>query len=208
MTKPKVPFPRNYPKLEYLIQRNKYLEFDPLPEDVLSRFYHTLEAHIACVQEAGIKLGLKEEQLDTHDLSKFSQSEFGAYAKHFQGGGAPQEFAEAWLHHLHFNEHHWQHFMFPDEFSPAGTNIRRGVMPMPEKFALEMVADWMGAGKAYTDSDDMTDWLLKNVPRITLHQKTAEFVTKTLDDLGYTDVMKAKKFDVRFIQEIIHVERY
>lgn len=203
MTRPKIPFPRNYPDLEYLLQRNKYLEFDPLPEDVLTRFYDTLVAHIAYVQEAGLKLGLKEEQLDTHDLSKFHQSEFSAYAKHFQGGGAPQEFAEAWLHHLHFNEHHWQHWMFPDEISFKGTDIHFGVMKMPEKFALEMICDWIGASRAYTDSEDMTDWLLEHIPKITLHQKTAKLVTDTLVSLGYEEVMKTRKFDVRFSQEII-----
>lgn len=182
-------YPDEYPKLDYLLARNDTLRGQMLPEDVLLRFYETLILHIACVQEAGVKLGVPHDQLVVHDMSKFSPDEFNAYAMHFQGGGAPDEFALAWLHHLHFNEHHWQHFMFPDGFSPKGSRVEAGVIPMPKHFALEMLADWQGASKAYTGSDDMNDWLWKNIPRISLHSTTAKFVRETLRSLGYDDVL-------------------
>lgn len=182
-------YPANYPNLEYILAHRTIFGVGLLPEDVLTRFYDTLILHISCVQEAGVKLGVPEYQLENHDLSKFTSNEFAAYAKHFQGGGAPDEFSLAWLHHLHFNEHHWQYFIFPDGFSLKGSQVEAGVMPMPEYFALEMVADWQGASKAYTGSEDMTEWLWKNIPRISLHSTTAKFVRNTLRGLGYDDVL-------------------
>lgn len=49
-----------------------------------------------------------------------------------------------------------------------------GPMPMPERYVREMVADWMGASRAYTGSWDMVDWLEKNLPRMDLHPVTVE----------------------------------
>lgn len=182
-------YPEHYPNLEYMLAHRTIFGVELLPEDVLTRFYDTLILHISCVQEAGVKLGVFKEQLEEHDLSKFTLTEFSAYARHFQGGGAPDEFALAWLNHLHSNKHHWQYWMFPDGFSPKGSQVEAGVMPMPEHFALEMIADWIGASKAYTDSENMSDWLWKNISRISLHSTTAKFVRETLRDLGYDDVL-------------------
>jgi hypothetical protein len=57
---------------------------------------------------------------------------------------------------------------------------------MPERYVLEMVADWMGSGRAYTGDWDMTDWLSRNLSRIKIHNKTRGRVEKILvDKLGY-----------------------
>jgi hypothetical protein len=74
-----------------------------------------------------------------------------------------------------------------------GSDIENGVLPMPENFALEMIADWMGAGKSYTGSEDMTDWLIKNLPRITLHSKTFSYVKNVLIEIGYQSVFDKLK---------------
>jgi len=65
---------------------------------------------------------------------------------------------------------------------------------MPEMFALEMVADWMGSSWAYTGSWDMSAWLTKNIPRIRLHPGTATFVGDVLDGLGYVSILEAVQF--------------
>lgn len=185
----KMLYPDKYKDLDYCLTMNYYRSEDALPEDVLEAFYNTLIIHISCVQEAGQTLGLPEYQLAVHDITKFTGDEFFAYAMHFQGGGAPDEFALAWLHHIHHNPHHWQYWMFADGYSPKGSQVEAGTIEMPQHFALEMVADWIGASKAYTGSDDMSDWLWKNIPRISLHSKTAEFVRATLRGLGYDDML-------------------
>jgi uncharacterized protein DUF5662 len=161
-------------------------------------FVESLTVHIHYVREAGRRLGVPEQQLAVHDQSKYSDAEFAAYAQHFHGGGAPTEFCCGWLHHIHHNPHHWQHWMFPDGFTMRGADWTMepgGLLYMPEHYALEMVADWYGASKAYTDSWDMTDWLRKNVGRILLHSRTADFVKGVLIDEGYLSVFQETDFN-------------
>lgn len=161
---------------------------------VADAFAKSLWEHISNVREAGAKLGIPAERLATHDYSKWSAEEFPAYARHFHGGGDPAMFARAWLHHIHSNDHHWQHWIFPDGYNPEGANLENGVAEMPVYAALEMVADWMGASKTYTDSWDMADWLIKNMPKITVHSETAAYLRSILDTLGYADIVYTYNF--------------
>jgi hypothetical protein len=157
---------------------------------VVEKYLQSLINHITYVREAGLQIGVNPQQLAEHDASKFSLQEFPQYARQYAGdSGDPDGWANAWLHHIHHNPHHWQYYIFPDGYSPKGSKVENGAVPMPPHFALEMVADWMGASMAYTGSFDMTDWLVKNMSRIRLHSETADFVNNTLDMLGYADVV-------------------
>lgn len=155
-------------------------------EEVYTRYAESLKLHINCVIEAFVEqLGLDYGEIEYHDLSKWHPEEFPFYAKHFQGGGDPDGFSRAWLHHLHNNPHHWQYWMFPDNFSPKGSNVVSGCLPMPPNFCLEMVADWMGASKAYTSNWNMSEWLKGNFHKVRLHPDSMYFVKATLLELGY-----------------------
>jgi hypothetical protein len=44
----------------------------------------------------------------------------------------------------------------------ARTTATLKALPMPEKFVREMVADWMGAGRAITGRWDVNDWYRPN----------------------------------------------
>lgn len=165
-----------------------------IPINVLDDYYDRVMAHIAAVQEAGVNIGVPVEQLKQHDQSKFSPTEFGPYALHFCGGGAPDLFAVAWLHHIHKNAHHWEHWLFPGNFTPKGSNVENGAVEMPEHFVLEMVADWSGAGVVYTGTDDMSDWLKMNMGRISVHSRTAIFLRKILRELGYGEITDYTQF--------------
>ena len=86
----------------------------------------------------------------THDMSKFSPAEFFASAKYFQGSRSPIEaekedcgYSVAWLHHKGHNKHHWEWWT---DFDDSGNVI---VNKMPMKYVIEMVCDWVGAGKVY-----------------------------------------------------------
>lgn len=58
-------------------------------------------------------------------------------------------------------------------------------LPMPEKYVREMVADWMGAGRAYTGSwDDLPKWLEQNAEKMILHPKTVVLLWGVLSELG------------------------
>jgi hypothetical protein len=161
----------------------------------LEDYYESLNKHITAVREAGKKIGVSLLQQEMHDLSKYTVQEFPHYARSFHGDKAdPDGFAGAWLHHIHHNPHHWQYWIFPDRFVPKGSKVENGVVEMPPPYALEMIADWMGASYAYTGSWDMQKWLFKNIPRIILHSDTAEYVRQTLDALGYADTVNGREF--------------
>ena len=167
----------------------------PLSErNAVREFKTSLKSHIEAVQEAGAKLGVDSAQLYTHDLSKYSNEEFMGYALHFHGGGAPDKFARAWLHHIHYNAHHSLHWIFPDGHTPKDSEVVNGLVRMPERYALEMVADWMGASKTYTGDWDMTEWLTGHIPKIRVHPKTADFLVEILDGLGYADIVHLISF--------------
>ena len=158
-----------------------------LTQGILDDYMESLQAHIAYVQEACYLLGgMSAGQIAAHDLSKFSMAEFPHYARQFKGpANDPDGFAYAWLHHIHNNPHHWQHWIFPDGFTPRDSKVENGVMQMPHHFVLEMVADWMGASKVYTGTWDMSDWLLKNLPKIRVHSQTAASIERILTTSAY-----------------------
>ena len=88
----------------------------------------------------------------THDLSKFSPAEFVPSAKYFQGSRSPIEaekealgYSNAWLHHKSHNKHHWEYWCDYDNDTGA-------VFPhkIPYNYVVEMVCDWIGAGKVYS----------------------------------------------------------
>lgn len=165
-----------------------------IDKSIAEAYAESLRQHIAYVQEAGRIIGVFETQLEIHDRSKWSEAEFPGYALHFKGGGAPDKFASAWLNHIHENKHHWQHWLFPDGYTPKGSRVENGAVLMPLNYVQEMIADWMGAGRTYTGSWDMKDWLWENIPKIRVHSETAEALRGLLDIQGYADVVYMKKF--------------
>lgn len=169
-------------------------------------YFDVLCTHIFSVHEAARKLGMREQDYIWHDLSKLSPEEFEPYALHFKGGGAPALFAPAWLHHINNNPHHWQYWIFPDGYAPSGSYSESGVLPMPERYATEMVADWMGASIAYTGSDDMSSWLMSHMETIRLHSQTAAFLRGLLGRLGYADIVESQSFAHELDDEEFSIE--
>lgn len=144
-------------------------------------YHESLCAHVAYVQEAGRRLGL---DLAAHDRSKLSVAEFPYYARQFHGDkGDPDGFAAAWLHHLHCNEHHPQHWFMPWGYTSSA--VDGGCLKMPKRYLREMVADWQGASRVYTGSWDIEGWLLDNLGKIRLHTATWAALAATLTEVGY-----------------------
>lgn len=125
---------------------------------------------------AGLKIGAPLWLLLVHDLSKLLPSEWFAYANYFYGGKKDQAaFDIAWLKHQHRNQHHWQAWcLIEDE------NWWPKPQPMPRKYILEMVADWMGAGRAITGRWAVVEWYEKNKDQILLHPNTRVEVERLL----------------------------
>jgi len=132
---------------------------------------------------AGHKIGAGWFRLLTHDLSKFSPSEWKPYSETFYNKNGSNKkyksnegFDKAWLKHIHRNKHHWQYWVLRNDGGKVSTLI------MPRKYVLEMVADWMGAGKAITGEWEYSDWYSKNKDKIVIHEATRALVEALIEE--------------------------
>ena len=180
------------------------LEKTPYAQSLIQKFFpnkkhwayfKSVLRHKYFVFLAGMKLNANIWLLLIHDWSKFLPDEFYPYADNFfdkqtkvmedisayaMFEGAPElaphgyfthdRFNTAWLHHQRRNPHHWQYwYLLQDE----GPDI---MIPMPEAFAREMVADWAGAGRTYTGKWSVQEWYEKNKDKILIHPDTRMLV--------------------------------
>lgn len=119
-----------------------------------------------------------------HDWSKFTRAELPHYDRQFFGDkGDPAGFAAAWLHHQNHNPHHWEYWITRSGHAAGDNNA--GCLPMPETYIREMIADWMGASKAYTGSWRMEEWLSENLPKMRLHPDTRALLGVLLATYGH-----------------------
>lgn len=146
------------------------------------RYLSYVVRHKWFVLLAGLRTGAPLWRLVIHDWSKFLPSEWFPYVAYFYGPkvkGDPRgpdasydpatgsrAFNAAWLHHQHLNPHHWQHWVLRED---SGATF---ALPMPEHFVREMVADWMGAGRAQGHGDDVRPWYVTNRDKMVLHAAT------------------------------------
>lgn len=146
------------------------------------RYFWATIRHKWFVLVASFKTGLPLWRALVHDLSKFTRAELPHYNRQFFGDkGDPEGFASAWLHHQNCNPHHWEYWITRSDHSHGGSKAEGGCLPMPLIYVREMVADWMGASKAYTGSWDMAEWLDKNLDKMRLHSATRRLVHEELD---------------------------
>lgn len=54
-------------------------------------------------------------------------------------------------------------------------------------YAREMIADWMGAGRAITGKWEVAEWYEKNQNKIQLHPETRRFVENIIFGLNFKD---------------------
>lgn len=128
----------------------------------------TVNHHRFMVMKYCFKVGLYKQGL-THDLSKYSPTEFIPGVRYFQGNRSPnnaQREAEgcsgAWLHHKGRNRHHFEYWID----YPAGDadSIALCGMLIPKKYVVEMFCDRIAASRTYnkekyTDSDPLNYYL-------------------------------------------------
>ena len=112
-----------------------------------------------------------------HDISKLSPREWFPYVDHFYGTEREKKLAEpafdkAWLHHQNRNKHHWQYWMLHRDTGEVQ------VLSMPEKYAKEMLCDWIAVSKALGrhEPDATLKWYETNKNKIKLHGVTRAFV--------------------------------
>jgi hypothetical protein len=144
----------------------------------ITTYLSNLYEHVKYVVEYGRSIGIPEEQLEQHDLSKLSFNELPQYAAWHVAGIRKNEYLVALNHHFHHNEHHWQHWLIPGKNESTA-------LEMPDKYILEMVADWHGASKAYSGDWGIQEWLNNNYQKLLLHPTTALKLRSILNNMGY-----------------------
>jgi hypothetical protein len=148
-------------------------------------FRHKYYVMIECFKRGLIWRGL------VHDMSKFLPDELIPYANYFYGDKKPRRdktgyykptdtgdkaFDFAWLLHQKRNKHHWQWWILPED--DGGIKI----LEMPYEYKLEMLCDWVGAGKAqgkFSPKEDpykeTREWWNANNHKMQLHPDTRRY---------------------------------
>ena len=137
----------------------------------------------------------------THDLSKLSWTEFSESARYYQGGKkspiptikAEKGYSLAWQHHKGRNPHHYEYWT--DNYSKGTTFIK-----IPFNLVLEMVADWLSAGRTYNGKaftlDDEIDWWKRWPEKCAINPETVRLIDnifETLRNKGYRFLREHKE---------------
>lgn len=128
-----------------------------------------------------------------HDLSKYSPTEFFESARYWTGTSSPineakkqQGYSRAWLHHRGRNSHHWAYWA--DNFSEGFI-----VYPMPMNDFVELVCDFLAAGRAYRGdmfsySGERAWWLHEREHGSrAMNEKNKQMLDIIFSDLEYAD---------------------
>ena len=126
------------------------------------------------------KAGLYWQGL-THDLSKYSPTEFWESVKYYQGTSSPiiackkdKGYSDAWLHHKGRNKHHLEYWIDFDA---------KPVVPViPYKYAVEKVCDDLSAGMVYNGKnwkqDTQYNYYMLQREKVLVHPKIDNFLTE------------------------------
>ena len=158
----------------------------------LWKHFKTVTKHRILVMQGCFKVGLYWQGL-THDLSKYSQTEFFNGVRYFQGHRSPisaerekNGYSKAWLHHKGRNRHHYEYWQ------DMNLNTKQyESLPMPRKYLVEMVMDRRAAsmtyeGKAYTSAFPL-QYQLASKDRALMNKQTRrelEYILTLLKDYG------------------------
>lgn len=173
--------------------------------------WNTVSKHRKWVRHYCFKMGLYWQGL-THDLSKYHPVEFLESVKYYQGTRSPIDackeangYSMAWFHHRGRNKHHHEYWI--DNFDKGMTfNI------MPYKYFVEMLCDYLGAGRAYMGRNfsyvKEREWWQGKRETIAMHPKQIEMLDAIFDRLadkeaqGY-DPMEETSLGMQwFVEEI------
>lgn len=146
----------------------------------------TVLEHKRYVSHACFKMGLYWQGI-THDLSKFSPTEFWPSVHYYLGDKSPTTaeredlgYSKAWLHHQGRNKHHFEYWI---DYTGKGRGEKRPV-PMPLKYVAEMVADRYAACRTYHKGsyckEDPLNYFLRSKDFIAMHEDTKKLLEEIL----------------------------
>ena len=170
--------------------------------NLVSRFLghlHTVNRHRFLVMKMCFSCGMYFQGL-THDLSKYSLTEFVPSVRYYQGNRSPisrekevNGYSQCWLHHKGRNRHHWEYWV--DRENGESMLIS---LPIPFNYLLESVLDRISASKTY-NGDKYTDqepyrFFLRSKEYHTMNQETAAQIASLLEYLKDHGEKKALQY--------------
>lgn len=160
--------------------------------------FMTVTKHRTEVMKNCFKAGIFFQGL-THDLSKFSPTEFFVGVTHYKGDRSPNEgeredygYSKAWMHHKGRNKHHFEYWT---DYNP----VTRKMSPvkMPKKYVIEMFCDRVAASKVYMGENyhdgSPYEYFAKGRGRRMMHEETSvelERLLLMLRDKGEEETFK------------------
>ena len=170
----------------------------------IRKHFCTITRHRLLVMEGCFRVGLYRQGL-THDLSKYSPTEFLVGAKYYQGdrspNGAEREakgYSEAWMHHKGRNRHHYEYWTDMSRQTRQYESV-----PMPRKYLVEMVMDRRAAcmvyqGEQYTDGSALA-YFDASREKSLMHEQTRQelgYILTMLRDKGEKETFHYLKYSV------------
>ena len=152
----------------------------------------TITHHRLLVMQGCFRVGLYWQGL-THDLSKYTPTEFRVGARYYQGNKSPNGaerrelgYSTAWIHHKGRNPHHFEYWTDLNR----ETNRYESV-PMPRRYLVEMIMDRRAAcmtyqGAAYTDASAL-EYFTGSLERKLMHprlERELQYLLTMLRDEG------------------------
>lgn len=151
--------------------------------------FATITRHRMLVLVGCFRVGLYWQGL-THDLSKYTPTEFLIGARYYQGTRSPnaaerQEkgYSEAWMHHKGRNRHHYEYWTDMNRETRCYESVQ-----MPIRYLIEQVMDRRAAcivyqGKDYTDASAY-NYFMASRERELMHAENRKQLEFLLDMLA------------------------
>lgn len=136
-------------------------------------------------------LAIEEALLHDHDYSKYSISEYDQYDNYFYGertDAVKFAFDNAWLHHIHHNPHHWQHWVLLEDDPENGLPFKALHIPLP--FVYEMIADWWSFSWKSGNLFEIFNWYAEHAPNQLINSETRAVVENILKKIWDVLIMQ------------------
>ncbi len=164
--------------------------------------FKTITWHRWLVRQGCFRVGLYWQGF-THDLSKYSPTEFIVGAKYFQGNRSPngaereeQGYSTAWIHHKGRNRHHFEYWTDLNRETKRYESV-----PMPRRYLAEMIMDRRAAcmvyeGDKYSNASPLA-YFNRSLDQTLMHPQLRQ-------ELGYLLAMLAEKGEKETFSYIKH----
>lgn len=149
----------------------------------VAKGFRWMQTNIPEVLRTENPIDLENQICHDHDHSKDTIAEYDAYDAYFYGRNKSyavvQEFNKAWLHHIHLNPHHWQHWVLINDNPDEGEVI----LDMDYCYIIEMVCDWWAFSWKKGDLSEIFKWYDEHKDYMKLSPKTRKTVEDILEKI-------------------------